>query len=453
MHSTPAATAVPSPDAASARGAVLCVDDEANILNALTRVLRRAGHHVLTAQGGAEALALLKKQSVDVIISDMRMPQMDGAELLATVAARWPDTVRLLLTGYADIESTVAAINKGGIYRYLAKPWEDNDLSLTVGRAIEMRRLEQERHRLETLTQAQNEELKALNAGLEARVQARTAELEQLLGFVNASHDSLKKHYSGTVKLFANLLELRSGTLAGHSRRAAPHARRLAQWFGLSETEISAVHHAALLHDLGMIGLPDALVRKPFNTLTAEERAAVMRHPLIGEALLLELEPLADAAHLIRHHHERYDGQGYPDRLASEKIPLGARIIALASDYDALQLGLLAPQRMSPGEAREFLVSGKGKRYDPALTDAFVALLGEEQSHMQQGSERVLRPHELAPGMVLSRDLITRDGMLLLNEGYKLDAAIVKRIHDFERTLAAELTVYVRTGVDSSPPR
>jgi response regulator RpfG family c-di-GMP phosphodiesterase len=436
----------PLPEQSRWRGTILCVDDEPNILSSLNRLLRPLGHRVYAANSGADGLLVLDREAVDVVISDMRMPEMDGAEFLERAAALQPDTVRLLLTGYADLASTVAAINKGGIHRYLAKPWEDNDLLLTVRDAIELRHLQQERRRLEELTRRQNQQLKDLNASLEDKVQARTAELEQLLGFVNVSHDSLKKHYSTTVKLFANLLELRSGTLAGHSRRAAPHARRLALRLGLSEAEITAVHHATLLHDLGMIGLPDALVRKPFNTLTAEERATVMKHPLIGEALLLELEPLADAARLIRHHHERYDGQGYPDRLAGEKIPLGARIIALASDYDALQLGLLAPQRMSPGEARDFLVSGKGKRYDPALTDGFIALLGEEQFRHQKGSERVLRPHELAPGMTLSRDLVTRDGMLLLNEGYKLDAAIARRIQEFERTLGAELMVYIRAS-------
>jgi len=145
---------------------ILCVDDEQNILSALRRLFRPAGYIILLADSALKGLQILEQNPVDLVISDMRMPEMDGARFLAEVKCRWPDTVRILLTGYADMESTVAAINEGGIYRYIAKPWEDNDLRMTVQRALDHKDAEIKRRQLLDLTHRQNEELKALNASL-----------------------------------------------------------------------------------------------------------------------------------------------------------------------------------------------------------------------------------------------------------------------------------------------
>ena len=149
---------------------ILCVDDEPNILSSLRRLFRGKGYQVLIANGGHEGLATLETETVDLVISDMRMPVMDGAVFLEHVRARWPDTIRLLLTGYADIQSIIDAINRGEIYRYITKPWDDNDIVLIVRQALERKALEQEKLRLEELTLRQNEELKTLNASLEIKV-------------------------------------------------------------------------------------------------------------------------------------------------------------------------------------------------------------------------------------------------------------------------------------------
>lgn len=158
---------------------ILCVDDEPSILSALKRVFRPHGYEVLTAGSGAEGLALLAQNPVDLVISDMRMPQMDGAQFLEQVFAYWPQTQRILLTGYADANATVAAINLGHIWRYVAKPWNDAELVAAVQQALAHSRLARENAALVALTQRQNEELRQLNAGLEEKVAARTAELRQ----------------------------------------------------------------------------------------------------------------------------------------------------------------------------------------------------------------------------------------------------------------------------------
>lgn len=426
----------------SSRPVLLFVDDEANILNALRRLFRPFGYRIFTAGSGAEALALLEQEPVDLVVSDMRMPQMDGAQLLEQVRSKWPDTLRILLTGYADISSTIAAINRGEIYRYIAKPWEDNEILLVVRHALERKALEQEKRRLEQLTQRQNEELKSLNASLETKVQERTAELSQAMSSLEQAHGELKKSFITSVRIFSNLIELRAGKLAGHSRRVADLARSLAQHMGMSDAEIQDVVFAGLLHDIGKIGLPDKLLEKPFSSLNSDERMLVVKHPLTGQAALMGLDRLKEAAELICFHHERFDGMGYPSALAGSSIPLGARILAVANEYDALQNGTLLNQHISSAKACEFIAAGSGKRYDPAVVDAFKQVMGLAEQRTELAQE--VRAINLKSGMMLAHDLTAPNGMLLLSCDHVLDDFMIEKLHQFEHHEGHELVLWIR---------
>lgn len=425
---------------------LLFVDDEPSILSALRRLFRPHGYRILVAEGGAAGLALLEQETVDLIISDMRMPEMDGATFLKQACQRWPNTVRILLTGYADVSSTVAAINEGEIYRYIAKPWDDEEIVKIVADALERQRLESENRRLTALTQAQNEELKTLNSSLEQKVAERTAELRQALSFVEQAHGELKKSFLTSVQVFAGVIELRSGPggsrLSGHGRRVADMARNLAQRLGLSDAETQNVMLSGLLHDIGKLGLPDELLAKPFNTLTQDQRALVIKHPQIGQNILMGIEKFKDAAVIVRHHHECFDGSGFPDRLAGMTIPMGSRILAVANDYDALQIGTLVQRPLRQEEAIAFLADNRGKRYDPTVVDTFVKLIGETQKSLPV--EQALRTMHLKAGMVLARDLAHRDGYLLLAKGSSLTADIIGQLVKLEQTEKQNLTVYIR---------
>ena len=425
---------------------LLLVDDEPGILSALRRLFRPQGYRILTADSGAAGLAILEGEAVNLVISDMRMPEMDGATFLKQVRERWPQTKRILLTGYADITSTVSAINEGEIYRYIAKPWDDKEMLAVVREACEHQRLEQENRRLTELTQAQNEALKAINASLEHKVAERTAELSQALAFVEQAHGELKKSFMTSVQVFAGLIELRSGPLgrqlAGHGRRVAELARSLARQLGLAESEVQNILLAGLLHDIGKLGLPDELLGRPFNVLGAEHRAKVMKHPVVGQNILLGIERFKEAAILVRHHHESYDGNGYPDHLAAMAIPQGARILAVANDYDALQVGTLVQRPLKPAEALDFLIENRGKRYDPAVVDALVRLVAETVKGGPQ--ESPLRTMHLKPGMTVSRDLMHHDGYLLLAAGSVLNNDIIGQLIRLEQVEQQNLTVYIR---------
>lgn len=425
---------------------LLFVDDEPGILSSLRRLFRPHGYNILIAESGALGLVELEKTHVDLVISDMRMPEMDGATFLKGVRERWPDTVRILLTGYADVTSTVAAINEGEIYRYISKPWDDTEIVSTVRDALARQKLELENQRLTALTQAQNEELKGLNASLENKVAERTAELRQALSFVEQTHGELKKSFLTSVQVFASLIELRSGPaggrLAGHGRRVADMARNVAQRLGLGDVEVQNIMLAGLLHDIGKMGWPDDLLGKAYNTLSQDQRALVMKHPVIGQNILIAIDKFKDAAILVRHHHEYFDGSGYPDGLVGIAIPQGSRILAVVNDYDSLQIGTLVQRPLRPEEALAFIVDNRGKRYDPATVDVFLKLISE--SKKSGPSELPLRTMHLKPGMVLSRDLMHRDGYLLLAKGSTLTAHVISQLVRLEQSEQQRLTLYIR---------
>ena len=287
---------------------LLLVDDEPSILSALRRLLRPIGYRIHTAESGRAGLAILEQEAVDLVISDMRMPEMDGAKFLEQVRRRWPATTRILLTGYADVTSTIEAINRGEIYRYVSKPWDDNDLTLVVRDALESARLRNENTRLLALTRTQNEELKEFNLRLEDKVQQRTAELE-------LANTKLKQNFIISIKIFSGLMELRGGTMLGHSRRVADLARRLAVRMGVDNKGQQDIFFAALLHDVGKIGFPDTQLARSVAKMNAEELSRYRHHTIAGEAALMPLDEMKHVALIVRSHHERYDGQGFPDKL------------------------------------------------------------------------------------------------------------------------------------------
>jgi response regulator RpfG family c-di-GMP phosphodiesterase len=427
--------------------AILFVDDEANILSSLKRLFRPLGYQIYTAESGANGLEIMQQHTIDLVVSDMRMPEMNGAQFLEKVREKWPDTVRILLTGYAEISSTIDAINKGQIYRYVSKPWEDNDITLTIKHALLQKSLEREKLRLEELTRKQNEELKDLNANLEAKVLARTEEVRQTMSFLEVAHEKLKKSFITSVRVFSNLIEMRNPSKSGHSRRVADLARTLAQELGIGPAETQDIFIAALLLDVGKIGLPDRLLDKPFHNLTPAECAEISKYPVKGELALMALEQLQGAAKLIRSHRERFDGTGYPDQLSGFTIPLGARVLSVAEDYDTALMGTEYTKALTPTDASLLIQDGKGKRYDAAVVLALLNIIGKNNPvKSSNATEKILRSGQLLAGMVLSQDLITWNGDILLAKEHVLTPQLIDQIRGFERMDGHPLTISIHAN-------
>lgn len=421
---------------------VLCVDDEPNILAAIRRVFRGTGYRVLVAEGGQQALQLLGSEPVHLVISDMRMPVMDGAQLLEQVRQQWPAVTRMLLTGYADVTSTIAAINRGEIFRYITKPWNEDELLLAAREALERQALLHEKARLERVVARHNGELTRLNASLEQQVAERTEQL-------SSANARLSKNYLSSIKSFSNLIELRGGLMAGHSRRVAELARRIGALMKLPPADVQDIFVAGLLHDIGQVGLSDALLACPVPRMTAEDKAQYVKHPTLGEQALMALDDMQRVAMIVRSHHERHDGKGFPEGLSGDAIPVGARILALAETFDDLQTGHLARGAMSVADARMLIERGRDTQFEASVVEAFL-----EATRVPEPPPAFveLPIDQLKPGMVLARDLRSRDGVVLLAVDHVLSADLIQRIgaHATRHNLA--LLIAVRTPRAAAMP-
>ncbi len=433
----------------SKRPVILCVDDEPSILSALRRLFRAHGFAVVAAESGQAGLDLLETEPIDLVISDMRMPHMDGVVFLEHVRQRKPDILRLLLTGYADLASITGAINRGEIYRYIAKPWDDNDIILTVQDALDRTALLQEKRRLEALVTAQNEELKVVNASLEVKVQARTAELKQANVALHGANERLKANFLTSIKMFTGLIELRDNRLAGHSRRVADTARRLAHALALDNKQVQEIFVAGLLHAIGRVGFDDELLQTPVASMTPRQLEVFRKHPLRAEQLLMPLAELKSTVEIIAAQLERFDGSGYPLGTSGKHIPLGARILAVARDYDSLQIGLLEPRLIGRQEAQDLIRQRSGHRYDPVVVTAFLDLsrdLAQDDLPVSTATTRSVSSRDMAVGMVLARDMTSPTGLLLLTAGHVLDDAVIRKIAGFEHSIGSKLSATIWVG-------
>ncbi|MDA8091501.1 MAG: response regulator [Nitrospiraceae bacterium] len=411
---------------------LLLVDDEENVLRSLQRLLFEEDLEILTATSGAAGLDILREKELAVIVSDQKMPHMSGAEFLAQAAKVSPDTVRIILTAYADTGSAIKAINDGGVYRYISKPWNDGELAGIIREAVERYALVRENKRLAELTARQNEELRKWSVELEMYVQRQTIDLSNKNRELVRINERAQGRLQDFLRVLSSMIELRGKTVSSHSNNVAAISVELARMTGLSEAETGILGIAAQLHDIGKIGLPDVILLKEPWDLAADAAAQYRRHSVRGQTALAALEEFNEAGVLIRHHHEAWDGSGFPEGLRRSDIPVGARIIAMADRLDRLA------GKAGPGGLQDVLRSikgGSGKLFDPGLYGPLETLVREKGWDIiffSSGGkeEMVLGLDALEPGMELSRDLHSGTGLLLLGRGAVLtqaNIAVLKR--------------------------
>jgi response regulator RpfG family c-di-GMP phosphodiesterase len=334
------------PPTAPARTRCLIVDDEPRLRQVLTRVMRADGFDCFEAANGVEALEVLEREPVTFVLTDLRMPRMDGTELLRQVRARYPDVAVVLITAVADVDVAVSCLSIGAM-DYLTKPFHLEEVRARVRQAIDKRRLVIE-----------NREYRA---NLEARVAAQARRLEQL--------------FLGSIQALAEALEVKDAYTRGHSVRVGYYSAAMAAQLGLPRDVVQQIELGGQVHDIGKIGVREAVLNKP-GKLTDEEYEHIMTHPVLGWRILLPL--LGDTPrilNIVRSHHERFDGRGTPDGLFGEAIPLEARITAVADAFDAMTSGRpyrrvgRMPMDTALGELQRF----RGSQFDPVMVDAFVA--------------------------------------------------------------------------------
>ena len=309
--------------------AVLLVDDEANILNALERLLLDSDLRVLRAGNGGEALEILRKEPVAVVVSDNLMPGMRGVELLSRVRDCSPDTARVLLTGYADLPTAIEAINRGEVFRFHVKPWVDEEIVRTIEEGVQRYKL-----------------VRTLRMGDEA-----------------------------TLRSIAQTIELKDPYTRGHCDRVAAFAQKIVEKLGLPEPMRRAIRHGSWLHDCGKIGVPEAILNFP-GKLSEEEFTVVKKHPGWGAEVGRQANLPEEIINIILYHHERYDGRGYPTGAKGKEIPLEARIVAVADVFDAMSTDRPYATGYDRVEAKRVMGVLRGAALDPDLVDIFLEALG-----------------------------------------------------------------------------
>jgi putative two-component system response regulator len=327
----------------------LVVDDEPRLRQALVRLMKGDGFTCLEAGSGVEALAVLKNEPVALVLSDMRMPAMDGQELLRQLRVGYPDVAVVMITAVAEVEVAVSCLSLGAM-DYITKPFVFEEVRARVAQALEKRRL-----------LADNRDYQER---LEVRVKAQAERLETL--------------FLASIQSLADALELKDPYTRGHSVRVSQYGVAIARAMGLSPTLIAQIELGGHLHDVGKIGVREEVLRKA-GPLTTEEYEHIMTHPVLGWRILQPLlgENLV-ALNIVRSHHERMDGKGVPDRYEGDEIPREARIIAVADAFDAMMSKRPYRNGLTFTEAMAELRRVAGPQFDPQVVDAFFEVARSE---------------------------------------------------------------------------
>lgn len=328
---------------------ILIVDDDASVRDVISVLLQEEGYECRTASSAEAALDISAADAPPLVISDMKMPGRDGIWLLEAFRERYPETAVIMLTGYGDTEAAVDCLRRGAV-DYLLKPPKLTDLIRAIERALAKRRIELARKRYQKK--------------LERKVRDRTSELRTALKDVQHT-------YQNTLLALVAALDAREHETSDHSQRVVEYTSAIAERLGLRGPELEEIGRGALLHDIGKIGVPDAVLLKPAR-LTTQEWAEMKRHPDIGYQMIQGIPFLSTPAAIVLSHQERFDGKGYPRGLLGEEIHIGARIFALADTLDAMTSDRPYRQGTSFENAVNEIERCSGTQFDPEVVRAFM---------------------------------------------------------------------------------
>jgi response regulator RpfG family c-di-GMP phosphodiesterase len=411
---------------------ILIVDDEPIVLIALKETLEREGYHVVACTSPLKALAILAERPFAVIISDQRMPAMLGLDFLIESRRLQPHASRVLVTAVLALPTIVDAINKGEIFRFVAKPWLREEMLATVRNALQRHELITRNEVLQAQTQQLNAQLTTANGELSARVH----DLEQQRLQLDAANRRLTERYESSLELCRRILTAYDPVLGGQAKALVEFANRMADTEHFDERERHALKSAAWLCDLGLIGVPRELLRsfrsRP-ESLSDRERAMLHHHPLYSQTLAALVDSRGEVGEVIRSHHEHFDGSGYPDALAGQNIPWAARCLAVAVGF--VESGL------SKQATIDRLLAESGKTYDPEAVRLFLKV--SQLVHLPRQVREVLLD-ELEPGMTLASGIYSPHGLLLIGEGQALGHATITKIrtHNLIAPINQRLLVY-----------
>jgi len=346
---------------------VLIVDDEPYVRGMLSTLLD-GRHRCDTAPGAEEALRFLDQCDYQLVLTDIAMPGRNGLELLSEIIATKPMAVVIVISGSQNIEHAIEALRRGA-FDYVTKPFALEEVEMAVERALKHQALLEANRRYEQ--------------HLEELVETRASQFRQMNATVNAMFEDLYLNYRATLRALASALEARDAETEGHSKRVVAYCLKLGQHMALSDREMVALEHGALLHDIGKIGTPDAILLKA-GALSPEEWQVMRRHIPQGAEILRGIEFLKDATPVVTQHHEKWDGSGYPWGLKGEEIALNARIFAVADALDAITSDRPYRAARSFEVAAAELENCAGTHFDPQVVAAFLSVPLDEWRQLRE---------------------------------------------------------------------
>ncbi len=404
---------------------VLIADDEPMACELLERFLKAKGFDVSAAHSGTEALEKLKTYKPEVVILDIRMPNMNGVECLKNIKKDYPDTEAIMATAIGDLSTAIECM-KEGAHGYLTKPVNLENLILEIQKASEHRRLVLEN--------------RDYQANLEKKVAERTKEVQAL-------HEKLKESFINTIRITSGLIEVYDPFLGGHSKRVARFSAKAGIALKLPNKDLIDLEMAALLHEISMITIPEDIRNTPFNKLKIEEVKIIKSSPALSQAILAPSEELNNAGVIIRHHLEHIDGTGFPDGLKEERIPLGSKILGVVNAYDELSTRRRFTSEKFPSERIKeefvfiYLNQFAGKHYEKNIIEVLENVVTSFKK--KKRIRELYSIEELKPGMILAEDIHTKDGRLLLAEGSTISNIQMMKIQSLYRMKLLEQKIYV----------
>ena len=409
---------LPTPVSFPELNRILVVDDEQVVLAALRETLRLEGYEVFAVEDPIEGLRLLRANAFSVILIDQQMPGLTGLEFLAQAKQLQPNATRILITAVLSLGTVIDSINKGEVYRFIVKPWLREELLVTIRNA------------------ALRYELICRNAALHAEALALNDRLGVQLKQLEALNQTLHSNLDRSILLCLKTMETFFPLLGQQARRVFGLCQAMGHDLALPREQRRILEISSRLYDIGLVGAPRELIRKWQQTpdlLSDEERAIIQLHPALGQDLASFGAELEAVGPIIRAHHERFDGQGYPDQLSGERIPWLARLLAVAVAF--------AGRPSSEDSALEYIMADSGAAFDP---DAVRALMRSLPQTVIPGRQREVLLAELQPGMVVAQGIYTPYGLLLVPEGQALTESHVKllRNHNQITPITQSLLVY-----------
>lgn len=403
---------------------ILIVDDEESVLNTLKRLFRKLPYEIVPALSGDAALTIMKEQTFDLIISDMRMPGMSGAEFLCSAKAKLPMTERILLTGYADMDSTVKAINDGGIFGYISKPWCAEQLLSLVESALE----KTHKNKLKNKTL---KHFKRQNDCLGEDVGRKEREVAQSAEFVNHAIQRLQDNVDVTEQMLLNLLDLKAKGQRKFAQTLSGIANTFADALDLSEPDRAQLLTACHLHGVGKIGISDSILVTPTELMSDDQLKEYQNYPALSACTLMAYADFQAVSQIIVQQKEYLDGSGYPFGLSgTEVLPLSC-VFTLLLDYAELVEGTRTGEKLSHDQALRIIQHHKS-RYDQRLFSALNAIT--LQVNTAGNAMDMLMPlYALRPGMILNDDVYSESDILLLPRNAILTEGLIGHLMNIER--------------------